>query len=741
MLAGEPPFTGPTAQIVVARHMAEPFRSLRVIRPAVPPELDDVLRRALEKVPADRFGSAAGFADSLAEVGNATRLRRRRIRRQVIRASAALAVALAIIGAAALTLRERALDVDATRIVVFPLRGGSDSLAEIGYDVSLMIGAALEHTDPLKWIDGRQDLAEYERTNATLMSTNSAAIISRSRKARFFIEGAVRRDLDSMTVVLRLHDASGDSLIVQESASGSVNGVQPYQLGLAATKRLLPRLLAPGQRIDLAALTDRSPAAIALWMQGEREYRNTRFANALEFYTRAVAEDSALVFAAVKGAQAANWLMKHSAARQLTEVALRRIQLLPPRYQYFGRGLAFYLDAAPDSAVLWLERARAADPEWEEASTALGEVFYHLFPTKAPLDSLAESHFQLALATDSMFTPPMLHLIEIAARRGDRERTKNLMSRLRPGEPDTILARERSLIATCLERGPQATDWRASAKANPVAALLAAQHFSAGVSHPLCAEAGFRAVYVAAETPNIKWSALLGLHSVLSAQKRTDELIALIDEAAAGGLSQAVFLYVLDVTAGLPLRHKAAAFDAQARQRFGNQYEGASPYVLWLLALWHAHEGNEAAVQYTHRELTARLQTDTTRRTRLLRDAVHGHLQLARGDTTAALTSFRAINPSANVSSLLWDIFEPLAVERLTLAKLLARRAEWEEARRVASGFDHPAPAIYPIFVPASLELRLAAAEALGHRAEVSRIRKRLNSLRRSESFASVVLP
>jgi len=66
MLAGEPPFTGPNSQAIIARHCADPPRSLRVVRPGVPVALERTVERALAKVPADRFQTAGEFARSLA---------------------------------------------------------------------------------------------------------------------------------------------------------------------------------------------------------------------------------------------------------------------------------------------------------------------------------------------------------------------------------------------------------------------------------------------------------------------------------------------------------------------------------------------------------------------------------------------------------------------------------------------------------------------------------------------------
>jgi serine/threonine-protein kinase len=65
MLAGEPPFTGPTAQAIVAKVVTEPAPSARSKRATVSEAVDDAIRVALEKTPADRFRTAADFAAAL----------------------------------------------------------------------------------------------------------------------------------------------------------------------------------------------------------------------------------------------------------------------------------------------------------------------------------------------------------------------------------------------------------------------------------------------------------------------------------------------------------------------------------------------------------------------------------------------------------------------------------------------------------------------------------------------------
>ena len=71
MLCGDPPFTATTMQALVAKHLSEQVPAITTVRPAVPDDIEDVVMRALEKVPADRFTSMQEFADALAmAVGN-----------------------------------------------------------------------------------------------------------------------------------------------------------------------------------------------------------------------------------------------------------------------------------------------------------------------------------------------------------------------------------------------------------------------------------------------------------------------------------------------------------------------------------------------------------------------------------------------------------------------------------------------------------------------------------------------
>src|SRR5688572_3631030 len=65
MLSGEPPFSGPTAQAIVAKVMTAEPAELTVLRRTIPHHVADAVHTALQKLPADRFDSARAFAEAL----------------------------------------------------------------------------------------------------------------------------------------------------------------------------------------------------------------------------------------------------------------------------------------------------------------------------------------------------------------------------------------------------------------------------------------------------------------------------------------------------------------------------------------------------------------------------------------------------------------------------------------------------------------------------------------------------
>ena len=67
MLTGEPPYTGASAQAVLAKILTEDATRPTTARSSIPPNVDAAIRKALQKLPADRFATTQELADALAD--------------------------------------------------------------------------------------------------------------------------------------------------------------------------------------------------------------------------------------------------------------------------------------------------------------------------------------------------------------------------------------------------------------------------------------------------------------------------------------------------------------------------------------------------------------------------------------------------------------------------------------------------------------------------------------------------
>ena len=733
MLAGEPPFSGRTAQALIARHLQERPPSLRVVRPTVPIALQRVIEKVLAKVPADRYSTAGQFVAAL----DAARSGRAERRRTLARAAG---IAILILATATLWrfVIAPGAPLDKNKVVVFPLTE-TPAPAEpqaSGYEVALMIESALEHTEPLTWIDAWSQLDPTERNNMALVTARAERRIARGRGARWYIAGAVVHRGDSVTVVLRINDAAGDSVVRQASATRGAS--QVAQAGLDAVNELLPPILAPGRRIDLTALTERRHAAVASWLQGEREYRRGNFDTALTYLRRAVDEDSALAVAALRGAQAASWKSLLPEAARFADLALAHVKLLPVRQGDFARGLSAYLSGTADSAVLWLSRALALTPDWSEAHMALGEVYHHLLPRVAgPLDSLAKTEFSAA-AVDTGFAPPLFHLAEIAIRGRDLTQAERAVRQFERFGNGTEEREELALMLACARGSSQRVDWRTAARESPVVVLSAAKMLSIAGAFPACADDAARALLATPTASMTYWGAFQVLQGLLAARGQDTAIVRLVDSLARGGGAWARMAYMVDALAGTP------GFDSlvpetvsSLRTTYGSSYEDSlDGGRLLLLGAWYVKTRQTAAAERLEQRLAGRATVGRDPEDRLRADALAAHLLLARGDSDAAIARFGRLTPVARRDYLVWGYTESLPVERLVQAELLLARGRNEEALAVASAFDHPTPVVYLPFLPASLMVRYRASLALSRSGDAARYRDRLAALGRRDLVA-----
>jgi serine/threonine-protein kinase len=743
VLTGRPPFPERSARLLLAAHARAAPEEIAARRPDVPRPLAALVMRLLAKRPADRPQSAAAVVrclDALMPLGDAAgpggpgrRVPRPRRRARAIAGAAAGGLIAALGAWRAIASRPAALDAD--RVVVFPLRVAGAGLPEsAGEDAATLLGYALDGTAPLRWLEATDYMTAAERGQPRLLSGEDRRRIGRSQRAGFYIDGSVVRQGDSATVIVRLYSVAGDSVVARRAASGPLDPTSAAApvaaIGLRAVGELLVPLLEPGRRVDASALSDRRPAAIAAFLQGEREYRASRFAAALEHYRVALSTDSLLALAALKGAQAASWLERPEDAAHLARRALAQASRLPPHRVWLARGLAHYLAGTADSAVAELRRVVAFDSSRSEPWMALGEVYRHLLPDATGIDSLARDAFARARRLDTTFTPPLYHLAEYALARGALGEAAGLIGAYDRAQPDRAATRPLDLSLRCVRDGAGSVDWARMADTASESVLQAGVLLAGGAAHARCAQAALWAALNSRGAPDdLRWSALLVLQSLLVAAGREADVVRLLRSPAATGLD-AEALLLLDAAAGEPggaLRDGAA----DVARRLGHDYAAMRPYTLWLLGGWEGALGEGERVRAIASVLTAKADSSRARGDSLRARAIDARLPLVAGDTGRAIRRLRALAPTAPHRSLQWYPWEGLGGERLALAALLLARHDYAGAERAASRLDSSHPVVYLLYLRPSLRLRLRSSEAAGDVRGAARLRERLVRLAR----------
>ena len=243
MLAGHPPFTGRSAQEVLARHSMDAVPRITAARPTVPVAVERAIEAALAKSPADRFATANRFAHAL---GAGTQLPAGRgvvgwgrpLRRLALGATVVVGILGVVVVAAILARRHGAGDIGAgSSVVVMPFENRT----------------AVTELDPLgtvvaEWVT--QGLTELPFL--TVLDTRGAQAAAR-RLGAAATPGAVRRETGAGVVVAGSYVLQGDSLQFQAQISSTTEGsillsiagvTAPRNQPMAGVEALRQRVLA-----------------------------------------------------------------------------------------------------------------------------------------------------------------------------------------------------------------------------------------------------------------------------------------------------------------------------------------------------------------------------------------------------------------------------------------------------------------------------------------------------------------
>jgi TolB-like protein len=227
MLAGQPPYTGPTAQAIIGQTLGAPVPSVRHLRPDVPRSLDRAIRKALAKSPAGRFASARELVRALER----SESRRGRLLGGI--AAGASLVLLIALGWAAASLGEgtgqaRGGKPPANSVAVLPFR----SLSTDSSDAYFATGIAEDVSSQLARLGGISVIA-HSSARAARLRDQEPREIGAMLGAATLLEGTVRRAGEQIRVTARLVDAHTGAQLWADAYDRTLSDVLGIQREIA----------------------------------------------------------------------------------------------------------------------------------------------------------------------------------------------------------------------------------------------------------------------------------------------------------------------------------------------------------------------------------------------------------------------------------------------------------------------------------------------------------------------------
>jgi serine/threonine-protein kinase len=419
MLVGEAPFTGSTAQAILARRFSGPIPSVRHAREQVPQAIDETITRALARAPADRIPTAAEFALALEQGSRAERQAVSRavgappapLRRLVL---LALGTLLAL-GAGWAILRRLAVPAPAvvpTRLAVLPF--SSSGGAATGYLAEGMVDLLsrnLNGASDLRTIDPGAVLTASANAGTGAPEPDRNRLLARRLGAGLYVVGSIHAIGGRLRIRAELYNATDTAQATVAQAAVEGDTTQLFEL----VDRLSAGLLAGRGRglssrlMQSAAVTTTSLRALKHYLEGERNLRGGEgeFDSAIAGFQRAVAQDTTFALAYYRLGVAAGWAQRPGISGPATERALVLAHRLEDRDRRLLSAFAAFQRGEADEAEQQYRTILRDYPDDLEAEFQLADLLYHYNPPRGRPIAEAREPFDHVLALDPGFLCPI----------------------------------------------------------------------------------------------------------------------------------------------------------------------------------------------------------------------------------------------------------------------------------------------------------------------------------------------
>ncbi len=414
MLAGQPPFTGPTAQAILARHAVDPPPPLHTVRATIPQAVEWAVERALAKVPADRFTTATEFAEAL--LADHVPRPRRRPARAVRRKRAVLGAAVTVTaaGVGAVVLRGSSLPAvvpSAATLAVLPFfaAGTDTALVRLGRDLAVTLSASLDGIGGIETAD-RLTVANATADRSNLSPAEGAAL-ARRLNARSFLRGTLVRAGENVRLDLGLYSTEGLAPLAEGitvSAHRDSIGTLTDSAAWALVRQVWQRGDPPSP--SLAAVTTSSLPALRAFLEGERELGGNQWEKAALAFRSSIAADSAFGLAHFRYALT-RWWADQPVEPEIRDGLRLRGQGLPEQERLL-------VDAfLTNTLQLRIERYRAVTqrfPGYWPAWFLYADALFHQGPVAGYDWSEGLVAFRRVLALNPRLVPAWNHLMALA---------------------------------------------------------------------------------------------------------------------------------------------------------------------------------------------------------------------------------------------------------------------------------------------------------------------------------------
>jgi serine/threonine-protein kinase len=465
MLAGEPPFTGPTAQAIMARRFSEPVRPLRAVRETVSAGLEHAVLKALARAPADRFASAAEFSRALALATGATTPgggtvaatlgppaaippaagresepahRRWRGHRALSGLAALLVLAT---GGWAIWHRSRVtagdVRLDPSTLAVLPFRAAGPGLDLWREGLVDLVSMNLDGAAGLRSVPPRTVLSQWHRQIGAAEADQERTLgVARGLGARYVLTGSIVGSGASVRLSAEMIDLASGAAQAKAQTEGPADSVPAMvdRLTLELLRNGLPDR--SGGRIAPAGegTITRSLPALKHYLTGERLFRGGQADSAVTEYEGALAADSTFALAAYRLVVVPSWSFSPHPVDGFPPDALDRLlrlaDRLPPREAAVTRVLPL-LQHALISALPPLERLVEQYPSDAEAWFQYGDALFHLGGAAGQPREAFRQALRRATELDPGLGFAYVHLAEDAFDRGDSSEVGRIVSALR----------------------------------------------------------------------------------------------------------------------------------------------------------------------------------------------------------------------------------------------------------------------------------------------------------------------